>query len=72
MSLIRPAALFCALLLIVASVHAADRFTDTAELFRQAGESGKFFERSYGYAVFLDPDTYKPKNVTGASAASFE
>ena len=52
MSLIRPAALFCALLLIVASVHAADRFTDTAELFRQAGESGKFFERSYGYAVF--------------------
>jgi lipid-binding SYLF domain-containing protein len=30
----------------------ADRFQDTIEVFRGAGESGTFFERSYGYAVF--------------------
>ena len=30
----------------------ADRFQDTIEVFRGAGESGAFFERSYGYAVF--------------------
>ena len=30
----------------------ADRFRDTIEVFRNAGESGSFFENSYGYAVF--------------------
>ena len=30
----------------------ADRFQETIEVFRGAGESGTFFERSYGYAVF--------------------
>jgi hypothetical protein len=30
----------------------ADRFQDTIEVFRNAGESGSFFDRSYGYAVF--------------------
>ena len=30
----------------------ADRFQDTIEVFRNAGESGSFFENSYGYAVF--------------------
>ena len=30
----------------------ADRFQDTIEVFRNAGESGAFFGNSYGYAVF--------------------
>ena len=30
----------------------ADEFDDTAELFKNAGESGAFFDNSYGYAVF--------------------
>lgn len=32
-------------------VHAAG-FKQTIELFHQAGESGSFFDKSYGYAVF--------------------
>lgn len=30
----------------------ADPFQDTIEVFRNAGESGSFFDNSYGYAVF--------------------
>lgn len=30
----------------------ADDYSDTVEVFRKAGESGQFFARSYGYAVF--------------------
>ena len=30
----------------------ADKYTDTIDLFRNAGESGAFFDNSYGYAVF--------------------
>jgi len=30
----------------------ADEYTDTIEVFRKAGESGQFFNKSYGYAVF--------------------
>lgn len=30
----------------------ANSFQDTIEVFRAAGESGEFFEKSYGYAVF--------------------
>ena len=30
----------------------ADDYTDTIKVFRQAGESGQFFGKSYGYAVF--------------------
>ena len=29
-----------------------DKFSDTIDLFRNAGESGAFFDNSYGYAVF--------------------
>jgi lipid-binding SYLF domain-containing protein len=39
-------------LLLPASNTWADRFQDTIEVFRNAGESGRFFENSYGYAVF--------------------
>ena len=30
----------------------ADEYTDTIDVFKQAGESGAFFGNSYGYAVF--------------------
>lgn len=30
----------------------ADKYTDTAKLFREAGESAAYFGKSYGYAVF--------------------
>ena len=30
----------------------ADSCTDTANLFRKAGQSGEFFKTAYGYAVF--------------------
>lgn len=30
----------------------SDQFQETADVFRNAGESGSFFDRSYGYAVF--------------------
>jgi lipid-binding SYLF domain-containing protein len=30
----------------------ADEFSDTIKVFRDAGESGTFFAKSYGYAVF--------------------
>lgn len=30
----------------------ADEYTDTIKVFRDAGESGSFFGKSYGYAVF--------------------
>jgi lipid-binding SYLF domain-containing protein len=30
----------------------ADKYTDTAQLFREAGESAEYFGKSYGYAVF--------------------
>jgi hypothetical protein len=41
-----------ALLLIGAAAYAAGKYTDTINLFRNAGESASFFEKSYGYAVF--------------------
>jgi len=41
------------LLLIVPLTHAwADEYADTITIFRNAGESGDFFNNSYGYAVF--------------------
>jgi len=40
------------ILLLPVSIVWADRFQDTIEVFRNAGESGSFFENSYGYAVF--------------------
>jgi len=30
----------------------ADKYTDTIQTFKKAGESGRFFNDSYGYAVF--------------------
>jgi lipid-binding SYLF domain-containing protein len=50
-SISRALKLAPALLLIAGMAHASD-YTDTINLFRNAGESASFFRRSYGYAVF--------------------
>lgn len=39
-------------LLLHASASRADVYADTIKLFKDAGQSAAFFERSYGYAVF--------------------
>lgn len=39
------------LLLPIAAVQ-ADEYADTVKIFREAGESGSFFDKSYGYALF--------------------
>ncbi len=45
--------LFCSLLIVapLSAVH-ADEYQDTINVFKNAGESGGFFDKSYGYAVF--------------------
>jgi hypothetical protein len=40
------------LLLLAAAPARADEYSDTVNSFRNAGESGKFFDGAYGYAVF--------------------
>lgn len=35
-----------------ASIAAADDYADTVQLFKNAGQSGTFFDKAYGYAVF--------------------
>lgn len=50
-SMTRPTA-FLILLLAPLFVSAADRYADAIAVFKGAGESGTFFERCYGYAVF--------------------
>jgi lipid-binding SYLF domain-containing protein len=44
--------LFIATLLMVAATASADDFDDTVTTFRNAGESGTYFNNSYAYAVF--------------------
>ena len=41
-----------AFLAFFVSAARADEFDDTVSLFKNAGESNKFFEHAYGYAVF--------------------
>ncbi len=43
----------------------ADSYGDTIKVFRNAGESGKFFNKSYGYAVF--PNIGKAGFIVGGS-----
>jgi lipid-binding SYLF domain-containing protein len=38
--------------LTLTSHAAADEYTETKDLFRNAGQSASFFDRSYGYAIF--------------------
>ena len=41
-----------AMLLLCAAVSRADDYSDTIELFKNAGASKAYFQNSYGYAVF--------------------
>ena len=44
--------LLVAALLLASGPVLADKYSDTIELFKEAGESAKYFDSSYGYAVF--------------------
>ena len=44
--------MFFAAALLAGTALAADSPAQTIQLFKNAGESGKFFAKSYGYAVF--------------------
>jgi|SRR5215469_7955958 len=46
------AALGLAVLMLAGSYATADEYSDTIDIFKKAGESAKFFDNSYGYAVF--------------------
>jgi hypothetical protein len=50
---IQSLVLLSSLLVAMAPTPAlADKYTDTIEIFRRAGQSGEFFKHCYGYAVF--------------------
>lgn len=53
------------LLLLPLSQAFADQYSDTIKVFRNAGESAKFFGNAYGYAVF--PTIGKGGFVVGAA-----
>lgn len=63
-TLLRSATLF-ALFLLPASIAWADEYSDTIGVFKNAGESGEFFKKAYGYAVF--PSIGKGGFVVGAA-----
>lgn len=46
----------------------ADKYTDTIQIFKEAGRSGTFFDDAYGYAVF--PTIGKGGLVVGAAGGS--
>jgi lipid-binding SYLF domain-containing protein len=53
MNLIKRVIAACAVLsLSIGSAYAANRYQDTIALFKNAGASAKFFDKSYAYAVF--------------------
>jgi lipid-binding SYLF domain-containing protein len=52
MKISRRAFSLAPVLLLIAGIAHADKYTDTIHLFRNAGESATFFHRSYAYAVF--------------------
>jgi lipid-binding SYLF domain-containing protein len=41
-----------AVLMLTGSLAWADEYSDTIAMFKKAGESAKFFDTSYGYAIF--------------------
>jgi len=57
-----------ALLLLWAAATWANEYTDTVALFRNAGDSGRFFDHSYGYAVF--PTVGKAGWIVGGAHGS--
>jgi lipid-binding SYLF domain-containing protein len=52
-------------LVLPATVALADSYSDTIDVFKNAGESGAFFRTSYGYAVF--PTIGKGGFIVGAA-----
>ncbi len=40
------------LLLLCSAITRADEYDDTIKVFKEAGQSGEFFKKAYGYAVF--------------------
>ena len=63
-SLMRPTALFLVLLLPFSAAW-ANKYSQTITVFKNAGESGQFFAKSYGYAVF--PSIGKAGFVVGGA-----
>jgi lipid-binding SYLF domain-containing protein len=59
-----------AILLLVAPCASAlaDKYTDTIQIFKDAGQSAAFFDNSYGYAVF--PTIGKGGLIIGAAGGS--
>jgi lipid-binding SYLF domain-containing protein len=57
--------LFLLLLALPFAQALADEYGDTVKIFREAGESGRFFKSCYGYAVF--PTIGKGGIVVGAA-----
>jgi len=49
---IRRISVVLMLVLFGAAAAHADEFDDTIKVFKDAGESGQFFKKAYGYAVF--------------------
>jgi lipid-binding SYLF domain-containing protein len=64
----RKSLLILALLLFIAPVGnaVADKYADTIKVFKDAGESGQYFDNAYGYAVF--PTIGKAGLVVGGAA----
>ena len=54
-----------AFVLLTTSPAWADEYGNTIDIFKNAGESGKFFETAYGYAVF--PTIVKGAFVVGGA-----
>lgn len=54
MNIFKPFYLLILLLTVplVSALAQEDRYQETIEVFKEAGESGAFFDNSYGYAVF--------------------
>ena len=50
---------------LAASPARADEYTNTIAIFKNAGESGKFFQTAYGYAVF--PTIVKGAFIVGGA-----
>lgn len=55
-------------LVLSAATALADEYDDTIEKFRDAGQSARFFDKSYGYAVF--PTVGKGGLVVGGARGS--
>jgi hypothetical protein len=60
--------LVATLMLLSAATALADKYSDTVDLFRNAGASSAFFDHCYGYAIF--PTIGKAGFIIGAARGS--